>query len=652
MGGPQDLSKVGHPQPVELPAPAHEHAQPRPQDQRRAFVPDSAQMAAQPGSSEAPAVSELQQPDKYQVPSRDGRNPNYRKFFEGEAISPQHARKRQHKHTGGATIDGATLAAAAGRDGAPQLQPQLQPHHQGIDHKQARGHEQRRSANGAGTSMRRKGSLRNLQDRIAQKQLRERNNANSSVARDSAFLYSSDDTATQQYETNFSHVSSAKSSSRRTMPRASSADPNSQSGGAQAVQDNLYDELYSNHTSKSKSNAMLRSKSAASLSRTQAGTTVTDEISPAFAPAPASATHADAQQLTGGRGRGRGPRPSKSRSGAAATGSTVGASVDAFDAAGLGLGGNVPMPGDALAASFASTGSSVAKAPEQEARLRHQQCPPLEQQHAGAGQGETQMHRTPFSDSTAVDGSNAGSGGPVPGGIGAPGMAGVPEFANAAENLRACPTCARKFKIESFDRHVAVCQKVFKQKRKKFETQSKRWANTEIASEMKENLRQQKREARRRKPGVDAAAKAKARGKWRQASANFREAMKQNKAIAEAEKSGKPLPPMQMSSPPDPDLVPCPHCGRTFNEQAAARHIPKCAEAKANGKIMGGSRLMRNSGQNATSRARVQSGRGGGKSSVPSRERYGRDGPVRRLGGGSYAGGRGRGRGRGREMRY
>lgn len=25
------------------------------------------------------------------------------------------------------------------------------------------------------------------------------------------------------------------------------------------------------------------------------------------------------------------------------------------------------------------------------------------------------------------------------------------------------------------------------------------------------------------------------------------------------------------------DLIPCPHCGRKFNDAAAARHIPKCA---------------------------------------------------------------------------
>ncbi len=31
----------------------------------------------------------------------------------------------------------------------------------------------------------------------------------------------------------------------------------------------------------------------------------------------------------------------------------------------------------------------------------------------------------------------------------------------------------------------------------------------------------------------------------------------------------------------DDDLVPCPHCGRRFNEHAAERHIPKCKDMKA-----------------------------------------------------------------------
>ena len=49
-----------------------------------------------------------------------------------------------------------------------------------------------------------------------------------------------------------------------------------------------------------------------------------------------------------------------------------------------------------------------------------------------------------------------------------------------------------------------------------------------------------------------------------------------SKAVAE----GKPLPP-PVASAPDKSLVPCPHCGRTFNEKAADRHIPQCQNIKA-----------------------------------------------------------------------
>jgi hypothetical protein len=38
--------------------------------------------------------------------------------------------------------------------------------------------------------------------------------------------------------------------------------------------------------------------------------------------------------------------------------------------------------------------------------------------------------------------------------------------------------------------------------------------------------------------------------------------------------------PMAPSAPQD-DLIPCPNCGRRFNETAAERHIPKCADIKA-----------------------------------------------------------------------
>lgn len=40
------------------------------------------------------------------------------------------------------------------------------------------------------------------------------------------------------------------------------------------------------------------------------------------------------------------------------------------------------------------------------------------------------------------------------------------------------------------------------------------------------------------------------------------------------------LPPPPPSE--NPDYVQCPHCSRRFNETAAARHIPKCANFQFN----------------------------------------------------------------------
>jgi rubrerythrin len=88
--------------------------------------------------------------------------------------------------------------------------------------------------------------------------------------------------------------------------------------------------------------------------------------------------------------------------------------------------------------------------------------------------------------------------------------------------------------------------------------------------------------------GKGAAIKAEALKKkkkdgWKQQSNALRDAMGQQKIIADAEKKGIPLSalPPPKAAAPDPSLVPCPHCGRSFNETAAERHIPKCSTIKA-----------------------------------------------------------------------
>ena len=53
-----------------------------------------------------------------------------------------------------------------------------------------------------------------------------------------------------------------------------------------------------------------------------------------------------------------------------------------------------------------------------------------------------------------------------------------------------------------------------------------------------------------------------------------------------------------MGGPIDDGLIPCPHCGRTFNETAAERHIERCKNIKARPKT-----LKAGGGRGAYSRA-------------------------------------------------
>ncbi len=153
-----------------------------------------------------------------------------------------------------------------------------------------------------------------------------------------------------------------------------------------------------------------------------------------------------------------------------------------------------------------------------------------------------------------------------------------------------CPDCGRKFNKKALARHQNICRKVFQQKRKAFDASKARLS--EFGGQDKQLVKSVKKAPARRAP------KGKS-GKWKRQSEALREAMRANKIYAQAEAEGKPLPPMSSTPTVDPDLVPCPHCGRSFNETAAARHIPRCRDIKAKPK-----RLMKGSGRNSASTAR------------------------------------------------
>ncbi|CAE7884371.1 Zc2hc1c, partial [Symbiodinium sp. KB8] len=85
-------------------------------------------------------------------------------------------------------------------------------------------------------------------------------------------------------------------------------------------------------------------------------------------------------------------------------------------------------------------------------------------------------------------------------------------------------------------------------------------------------------------------------GAWKAKSEQLRAAMKANRMMAAAKARGQDIATLDLPSVPDvgsQDLVPCPHCGRTFNETAAERHIPRCKTTKARP-----SRLVKGGGRN------------------------------------------------------
>ena len=128
-----------------------------------------------------------------------------------------------------------------------------------------------------------------------------------------------------------------------------------------------------------------------------------------------------------------------------------------------------------------------------------------------------------------------------------------------------------QFNEKALAKHSKICKKVFQTKRKAFDAQEVRLKRVEagggsVASEIKENIRKNKREE------LKKAKEPKKPAKWKAESNRLRTAMAESRACAEAER--------KVSSEPVDYRTPCPHCGRSFNEQAAARHIPKCADMK------------------------------------------------------------------------
>ncbi|XP_025422597.1 ankyrin repeat and KH domain-containing protein mask-like isoform X1 [Sipha flava] len=160
-----------------------------------------------------------------------------------------------------------------------------------------------------------------------------------------------------------------------------------------------------------------------------------------------------------------------------------------------------------------------------------------------------------------------------------------------AAGMARCPLCSRDFAADRLPKHQEVCQRTRERdrKRKVFDTSRKRLeavaaeAGVDVSSFKKKSEKEDQRAAEKLKKKKDAW-----RRKHDQLVRNVRAARAVQRHLA-AGGSVRDLPPeLENASAPDPDdeadsdLVKCPHCGRSFNEASAERHIPLCADRQRN----------------------------------------------------------------------
>ncbi|CAJ1343712.1 unnamed protein product [Effrenium voratum] len=144
-----------------------------------------------------------------------------------------------------------------------------------------------------------------------------------------------------------------------------------------------------------------------------------------------------------------------------------------------------------------------------------------------------------------------------------------------------CPDCGRSFKAESLEKHKKICKKVFQQKRKQFNSAANRLGEFDNANELIANATK----VEKKEPEKAAKQKDKTVPKWKAQSLAFRQAILAAKGTSDPEAAKKAaelqkeLNAANLASGGnalEADMVKCPHCGRTFNQEAGQRHIAIC----------------------------------------------------------------------------
>lgn len=121
-----------------------------------------------------------------------------------------------------------------------------------------------------------------------------------------------------------------------------------------------------------------------------------------------------------------------------------------------------------------------------------------------------------------------------------------------------CPYCNRMFNLKSLEKHQKVCQeRPDKKKRKVFDSKKVR-----IIEEEQNNLKSSSSKVNPKKSSNKIP-------KWKLQSEQLRNVLKSMKV--EDNSNGSQVPIKEY-----PSYIQCPTCGRSFNEDAAKRHIPIC----------------------------------------------------------------------------
>ncbi|KAK9842919.1 hypothetical protein WJX74_004434 [Apatococcus lobatus] len=208
-----------------------------------------------------------------------------------------------------------------------------------------------------------------------------------------------------------------------------------------------------------------------------------------------------------------------------------------------------------------------------------------------SGRGKENEHAPSLKDSQSAAVQDAY-------GSSASAMDGVAEQPTEPIHLQECWGCGRTFAPAALQRHASACKAVFQQKRNRFDAQAARLEGTEAkrtftnARREEEEASFQRRPARRgqqtaRSKADQDGAKLKAHPKWKQQSHMLRAAMAAARGDAPSGRTQGYIMEggMEQVAPSD-DLIPCPHCGRRYNEHAAERHIPRCQSIRAKPNVL------------------------------------------------------------------